>query len=184
MKRNKIILVVFIFFSIYIMSGELNARMKGGKKMQIVSPAFKNQELIPSKYTCDGANISPPIQWEQVPAGAQSLALIMEDPDAPSGTFFHWVLYDLPPSLTGLPEKVPSDKTLANGGKQGTNSYKKIGYGGPCPPNGTHRYYFKLYALDTKLNLDSGMTRDDLLKSIKGHILAEVELIGKYKRQK
>lgn len=151
--------------------------------MQVQSPVFKQEGMIPPKYTCDGPDISPPLKWGQIPPGARSLALIVEDPDAPSGTFTHWVIYDIPAGISGLPERVPNIKTLSSGGKQGTNSFKKVGYGGPCPPSGTHRYYFRLYALDTVLNLGPGASKEELLKAMKGHILAEGELMGKYKKQ-
>jgi len=158
--------------------------MPGGKKMEIKikSTAFKEGGMIPSKYTCDGADISPPLSWDSVPEGTKSLALICDDPDAPMGTWVHWVIFNIPPDTRELPENVPPQKTLANGAKQGINDFRKIGYGGPCPPGGTHRYYFKLYALDTGINLEAGATKSQLLKAMEGHILAEGQLMGKYKR--
>lgn len=152
--------------------------------MKITSPVFKEGKPIPPKYTCDGADISPPLAWSEIPAGTQSLALISDDPDAPRGTWVHWVLYNLPAHLFGLPENIPNDKTLAlaNGGAQGKNDFQKIGYGGPCPPKGTHRYYFKLYALDSSLALPSGATQRQVLEAMKGHVLAEAELMGTYAR--
>ncbi|MCX7722324.1 MAG: YbhB/YbcL family Raf kinase inhibitor-like protein, partial [Verrucomicrobiae bacterium] len=123
-------------------------------KIQVTSPAFQDGKPIPSKYTCDGEDVSPPLNWTNVPPEAKSLVLISDDPDAPVGTWVHWVLYDLPPTTAGLSEGVPKSSELPNGAKQGINDFRRIGYGGPCPPPGKpHRYYFKLYALDTVLGL-------------------------------
>ncbi|MBS3817931.1 YbhB/YbcL family Raf kinase inhibitor-like protein [bacterium] len=157
---------------------------KGGQKMdiQLTSSVFENEGMIPSKYSCDGEDISPPLSWSSVPEGTQTVALIADDPDAPMGTFVHWVLFNLPANVQELPEDVPSDKKLDNGALQGTNDFKKIGYGGPCPPGGTHRYYFKIYALDTELDLKAGATKKDLLNAMEGHILAQGQLMGKYQR--
>jgi Raf kinase inhibitor-like YbhB/YbcL family protein len=151
-------------------------------KITVTSSAFQEGGMIPKQYTCDGKDVSPPLAWESVPEGTKSLALICDDPDAPMGTWVHWVLYDLPPTVKALPESVPASKVIAQGGKQGTSDFRKIGYGGPCPPGGTHRYFFKLYALDTELKADPGMTKAQLLKVMEGHILAEGQLMGKYKR--
>ena len=151
-------------------------------QFSLSSPAFKAGEMIPKKYTCDGVNISPPLKWTGVPSKTKSLALICDDPDAPVGTWVHWVLYDLPVGVHELPEAVPPKKILKNGIKQGVNDFRKIGFGGPCPPKGTHRYFFKLYALDTLLNLKPGITKALLLKAMERHILAKTELIGKYAR--
>jgi Raf kinase inhibitor-like YbhB/YbcL family protein len=148
----------------------------------ISSTAFSNGSLIPSQYTCDGANISPPLQWSGLPPSTKALALIVDDPDAPAKTWVHWVLYDLPASTSGLSEDIKPQERLSGGGKQGTNDFKKIGYGGPCPPSGTHRYFFKLYVLDTETSLNPGATKDELLKAIEGHVVAQGELVGKYKR--
>ena len=150
--------------------------------MKLTSSAFTEGAMIPAKYSCDGQDISPPLAWMDLPGGAKSLALICDDPDAPVGTWVHWVAFNLPPDMTGLPEAVPADKSLAGGGVQGTNSWRRIGYGGPCPPSGTHRYFFKLYALDNVLSLASNATAKDLQAAMKGHILAEAQLMGRYKR--
>jgi Raf kinase inhibitor-like YbhB/YbcL family protein len=146
----------------------------------LTSPAFANGETIPSGYTCDGGDISPPLQWSQPPPGTGSLALIADDPDAPVGTWVHWVIYDLPADLRSLPEAVPAGAELPQGGRHGQNSWKRTDYGGPCPPGGTHRYFFKLYALDSLLGLDAGATKAQLLKAMQGHILAQAELMGTY----
>ena len=160
-------------------------RVEGDEKMAIVvtSPAFKEAGMIPAKYTCDGDNISPPLNWQQVPKGAKSFALISDDPDAPFGTWVHWVMWNIPAEANGLPESVPAGKELPNGSKQGVNDSRRNGYSGPCPPSGTHRYYFKIYALDTMLNLSADSTKQDLFEAMKGHILAEGSLMGKYRRQ-
>lgn len=152
-------------------------------KLDLTSTAFVAGSAIPTKHTCDGSDISPPLSWTGSPGGTKSLALICDDPDAPVGTWVHWVLYALPPDVTALAEGIPPDKELANGGKQGSNSWGKIGYGGPCPPKGpAHRYFFKLYALDTEINLAAGATKNALLQAMEGHILAEGQLMGKYQR--
>lgn len=158
---------------------------KGEKSMAITvaSTAFEEGGMIPKQYTCDGADISPPLSWSDVPKEAKSLALISDDPDAPAGTWVHWVLFNIPPGATGLPENVPPDETLTDGTQQGMTDFRRLGYGGPCPPGGTHRYYFKLYALDTMFDQAGRMTKADLLSAMKGHILAEGQLMGKYQRQ-
>ena len=150
--------------------------------MQISSSAFTEGALIPRRYTCDAENVSPPLEWTGVPPEAQSLALIVDDPDAPSGTFIHWVLFDLPAGSTGLPEGLKAQTALEGGGLQGTNSFRKAGYGGPCPPGGTHRYFFRLYALDARLSLASGAGAREVQAAMKDHVLAEAALMGRYKR--
>lgn len=152
--------------------------------MQMTSSAFKEGDMIPSKYTCDGLNVSPPLEWKDIPAGTKSFALIGDDPDAPMGTWVHWVAFNIPANMTGLDENLRPEKEFKNGMRQGSNDWPRIGYGGPCPPSGTHRYYFKLYALDTMLDMKPGATKSQVLKAIKGHVLAEAQLMGKYKRQK
>ena len=151
--------------------------------MEVTSAAFSEGGTIPAKYTCDGQNISPPLAWTSAPGGTKSLALIMDDPDAPIGVFVHWVLYDVPAGERKLVENIPQTKTLTNGARQGMNGRKQIGYTGPCPPSGTHRYYFKLYALDTTLNLQPGATKEQALAAMKGHIVAQGQLMGRYKRK-
>ena len=144
----------------------------------ITSPSFSEGGTIPKLYTCDGSDLSPQLEWTGVPQETQSLALIVDDPDAPAGTWVHWVLYDLPPDLSGLPEAV------SGAGTQGKNSSSKLAYSGPCPPKGSpHRYYFKLYALDTLLKLkEGGASKADVEKAMAGHILAQGQLMGKYGR--
>ncbi len=151
-------------------------------EMIITSSAFKEGEMIPSEYSCDGKNVSPQFSWSGAPENTKSFALISDDPDAPSGDWVHWVIFNIPGSVTELSENIPHDKILDNGTKQGSNDFGKIGYGGPCPPGGTHRYYFKLYALDVYLDKDAGITKKGLLDAMEGHILKESKLTGKYKR--
>lgn len=151
--------------------------------LQVTSPAFDQGGMIPTKYTCDGADVSPTIKWGSSPEGTKSFALISDDPDAPAGTWVHWIIFNIPPDANELAENIPPEKKLPNGSKHGTNDFKKIGYGGPCPPSGTHRYFFKLYALDSGLDLNPGATKKELLSAMEGHVLDEGELIGKYKRQ-
>ena len=150
--------------------------------MTITSPAFTAGGMIPEEFGCLGANISPPLAFANIPAEAKSLALIVDDPDAPAGTWVHWVAYNMPAGTKELGKSVPPQKELPNGMRQGTNDFRRIGYGGPCPPGGTHRYSFRLYALDVVLNLAAGATKSQLLESMKGHVLAQAELMGKYRR--
>lgn len=150
---------------------------------QITSSAFEEGGTIPTKYTCDGPDLSPPLKWSGAPERTKSFALICDDPDAPMGTWVHWVIYNIPGEATGLPEGVSADRTLESGAKQGLTDFKRVGYGGPCPPRGpVHRYYFKLYAVDSVLELEPGVKKKDLLRAIDGHILGEAQLMGRYGR--
>ncbi len=178
------VLVAFILLCSFQSESQADTQTKGGKtmKIQVTSTAFEEGGMIPKQHTCDGKDISPPLAWTSIPEGTKSLALICDDPDAPVGTWVHWVLFNLPADVKELPENVPPKKTLDNDAKQGKNDFRKIGYGGPCPPGGTHRYYFKLYALDTVLDAKADMTKKELLKAMEGHILAEGQLMGRYKR--
>ena len=153
-------------------------------KLDIKSMAFGEGNSIPKQYTCDGADISPQLSWSQPPEGTGSMVLICDDPDAPMGTWVHWVLYGLSPDTLEISENIPDDKEVLGGAKHGVNDFHKYGYGGPCPPGGTHRYFFKLYAVDTEVvDLDPGATKDEVLVAIKGHVLAEGQLMGRYSRQ-
>jgi len=157
----------------------------GGGRMDISlsSSAFEDGGIIPARYTADGEDVSPPLAWGAVPAGTRSLALICDDPDAPRGTWVHWVIFNIPPETRELPEAVPAEEVLADGARQGRNDFGRIGYGGPAPPPGrAHRYFFKLYALDTVLELEPGATKAQLLEAMKGHILAAGQLMGRYQR--
>jgi Raf kinase inhibitor-like YbhB/YbcL family protein len=176
MKSFIVLLSVTAFLTFYTsaMGGE-------GKKMtelKIASPAFVNNGFIPSRYSCDGNNINPPLEIDNVPAEAKSLALIVDDPDAPVGMWVHWVVWNIDPTTKEIAEdNVPRTAV------QGKNDWKRNSYGGPCPPSGVHRYFFKLYALDTRFNLGTGTTKNDLEKAMHVHILAKAELIGLYKKR-
>jgi Raf kinase inhibitor-like YbhB/YbcL family protein len=151
--------------------------------LTITSAAFRNGAEIPKKFTCDGADVSPSLSWTGTPGQTQSFTLIADDPDAPAGTWTHWVLYDLPAGVTELQENVSKVDKLPNDARQGRNDFRKLGYGGPCPPPGKpHRYYFKLYAVDTKLNLAPGASKDEVEKALQGHVVAKAELMGRYSR--
>lgn len=150
---------------------------------QLTSSAFGQGEKIPAKYTGDGADVSPSLAWPVAPFGTRSFALICDDPDAPRGTWVHWVLFNMPSEQQTLDEGVPTTEKLANGALQGTNDFGKIGYGGPAPPPGKpHRYFFKLYALDAVLPLPAGSTKSQLVNAMKGHVVDEGELMGTYQR--
>jgi Raf kinase inhibitor-like YbhB/YbcL family protein len=150
--------------------------------MKILSSAFQHEGMIPDKFSCKGQDISPPLKWENAPAGTKSFALICDDPDAPVGTWDHWLLFNIPASETELQEGVPAQAELPNGSRHGKNSWGRKDYGGPCPPGGTHRYFFKFYALDTLLDLKPGASKKELMNAMPGHILAQTELMGKFKR--
>jgi hypothetical protein len=154
-------------------------------EIEVLSPAFQAGGTIPVQYTCDDANVSPPLRWGGIPMDSQSLALICIDPDAPSGAFVHWLIFNLPPIVSDLPEAVPNAETLVESGAiQGRNDFGNIGYDGPCPPPGRpHRYFFQFYALDTKLQLQAGATRQEFERAADGHILAAGHLMGTYKRE-
>ena len=150
--------------------------------MEVLSSVFDDGAMIPEKYTCDDIDISPRLKWSSVPDDTKTFAIICDDPDAPMGTWVHWVLFNLPANINELSEDVPLLEILQNGAKQGRNDFGKIGYGGPCPPGGTHRYYFKIYALSEELKVEAGITKSELLKAMEGHILSEGQLMGRYKR--
>jgi hypothetical protein len=163
-----------------------NASEPKGKivAIKLTSAAFEEGKPIPAKYTGQGDDVSPALQWTGVPAGAKSLALICDDPDAPAGTWVHWVIWNIPPDAAGLPEAAPQKAGLKDGSKQGMNDFRQTGYGGPMPPAGkAHRYFFKLYALDIQPDLKPGATKSKLLDALKGHVLAEGQLMGTYQRR-
>ncbi len=149
--------------------------------MKLRSEAFSDGGMLPQRFSCEGADISPPLEWGSIPAATKTLALICDDPDAPMGTWVHWVYYNIPP-ITALPEGIPGVARPPTGGIQGINDFKKTGYGGPCPPAGVHRYYFKLYALDSQVQLPEGATKNQLIKAMEGHILAKALLMGRFSR--
>lgn len=150
--------------------------------MKLTSPAFTDGSSIAGKYTGDGSDLSPPLVWSGSPPGAKSFAVICDDPDAPSGSWVHWVIYNIPPAINSLPEGIDSVESSEDGTVQGINDFGGIGYGGPMPPRGTHRYVFSLYALDTILPSRPGITKSQLLKLMNAHILSEARLMGKYSR--
>lgn len=162
-----------------------DAQMKGGTAMKIMvlSTSFRDGEMIPKKYTCDGEDMSSPLSWSGIPEGTKSIAIVSDDRDAPAGTWVHWVAYNIPPEYKGIPENLAKEANIPGGGMHGVTDFRKVGYGVPCPPKGTHRYFFKVYALDTVLSeLRPGATKQRLLMAMEGHILAEGELVGKYRR--
>ncbi len=179
------LLGAFLIFGVCGIPNPCHAQTRGGTAMniEVKSAAFQDGGMIPKRYTCDGKDISPPLSWSGVPTDAKSIALIMDDPDAPRGTWVHWVLFHIPPDTKDLTERVSASPSLSNGARQGMNSWSRLGYGGPCPPRGTHRYYFKVYALDAVLDLQSGATNAQLLPAMRGHVIAEGQLMGKYARQ-
>lgn len=175
MHRGLVIVLVLLT------SASLHAQPGGA--MNLTSASFPNGGGIPRKFTCDAADISPALSWSGAPQGTQSFALIADDPDAPVGNWTHWVLYDLPATTTGLPENVSQVDQPPSGGRQGRNDFRKVGYGGPCPPPGKpHRYFFKLYALDRPLNLKAGASKKEVEQAMQGHILGQAEWMGKYGR--
>lgn len=177
-----IILVLLIGGFIFYLCQKSEKESSQGKvkniNMKLTSPAFENNQSIPERYTCDGEDINPPLQMTEIPEGAKSLVLIVDDPDAPLGTWSHWIVWNIDPSTSLIEEN-----SLPEGAVQGKNSFGKQSYGGPCPPIGTHRYFFKLYALDKMLELDSFSKKEEVEKSMEGHILDRVELVGLYQRQ-
>ncbi len=192
MHKTKVLFLIILVISLLLVAGivylqrsyKKEAQLSISKEeltkpssMKISSPAFENNQFIPVKYTCDGEDINPPLQIENVPKEAKSLVLIVDDPDAPIGIWSHWVVFNIDPSVQFIEED-----SSPEGAVEGLNDFKKHSYGGPCPPSGTHHYYFRLYALDTTLDLSSEATREDVLEAIKGHILASAELIGLYQR--
>jgi hypothetical protein len=149
--------------------------------LRMESPSFQPNAAIPTRFSCDGQNISPALQWQSPPRGTRGLALILRDPDAPSGVFIHWLIYNLPPTLRGLPEGAVKQPELPDGSRQGRNSARSIGYTGPCPPPGSvHRYIFTLYALDAQISLPAGASEPELVKAMQGHVLATGQLMGRF----
>jgi Raf kinase inhibitor-like YbhB/YbcL family protein len=179
-------IMLAMIFSILVASAVLKADGSGRQdkmKFKLNSHAFSDGADIPKKYTCDGDDVSPELHWTDQPPAAKSFALIVDDPDAPSGTWVHWVLFDLPGDGHDLPEGAGKRAPLPIGAQQGTNDFKKTGYGGPCPPPGKpHRYFFKMYALDAKLSLKASAAKAEVEKAMQGHILGQGELLGRYGR--
>jgi hypothetical protein len=185
MKKYIIFLLslLFSFTTVFITAIILIKRQSVKPKnltsnMQLTSPAFEDKEKIPEKYTCDGENVNPPLVFSDIPEKTQSLALIVDDPDAAAGTWVHWLMWNIDPGIRGIKEDDIPDTAI-----EGTTSFGSVGYGGPCPPSGTHRYFFKLYALDTTLDLPESALKEDLEVAMEGHILDEAELIGIYHKR-
>ena len=156
--------------------------MADSNGMTLTSTAFDHEAAIPQRFSCDGDDVSPALSWAGVPEGTESFAFIVDDPDAPGGTFVHWVYFNIPSDTTELPEGVPTVDRPSQGGVQGQNNFRRTGYGGPCPPGGTHRYFFNLYALDTTVDLEPGAGKGDLMAAMDGHVLAQAQLMGTYTR--
>jgi len=166
-----------------LMAPEVPQSNGRNQSMQLTSPAFRSEGDIPAEYTCDSRNISPELSWSGAPSGTKSFVLVMHDPDAPiAGGYTHWLVYNIPGTANHIAEKAPNQDQLPGGGKQGKNDSGTYGYVGPCPPSGTHRYYFRLYALDSNLGSEVGLNKAGFEKAMQGHILAQAELMGKYKR--
>lgn len=180
--------ILLIFGSVFVCVGcnQSSKELQPGESpmsIEVTSTAFQQGMTIPKQFTGDGADHSPPLRWSEPPSGTESIALISDDPDAPRGTWVHWVLFNLPTQTRELEEGVPTTATLPSGAKQGRNDFGNIGYGGPAPPKGkAHRYFFKLYALGVAVDLAPGATKTQLESAMKGHILAEGQLMGTYKR--
>lgn len=183
MHRVIVLMIVVLAVGALIGGSTVCALSRNVSKLTVTSTAFRDGETIPTKYTADGANVSPPLSISGVPSGSKSIALICDDPDAPRGTFVHWVLFNWPVREKSIPENVPPVQKLANGAMQGKNDFGRIGYGGPAPPSGVHRYYFKVYALDIKLDLKPGSTKQQLEKAMKDHIVGKGQLMGRYGRK-
>lgn len=177
------IVVVMLFVSAGCARTPSPASAVPAASLSLTSPAFAQGQPIPARFTCDGEDISPALNWGDPPAGTRSFVLILDDPDAPAGTWTHWVLFNIPADMRSLDEAVPALETLASGARHGKNSWGKLGYGGPCPPAGTHRYFFRLYALDVSLGLSPGAAKKDVQSAMQGHILAQGELMGTYARR-
>lgn len=171
-----IFVIVFLGVGVILSKENADAKIKGGK-MKITS-VFENNGQIPSKYTCDGQDLAPELMISDVPEGAKELVLIVDDPDAPIGTFVHWVLYNIPSNTTKI-----DNKNLPKGAKQGFSDFRRNSWGGPCPPYGEHRYFFKLYAIDKTLELAVGAKKAQVENAIKGHVIEQAQLIGLYKRK-
>ena len=184
MRRHELalpIVVIAALISSVPMMQAVHAEEDKAMTLNLTSTAFAHEGEIPKIHTCQGQDVSPPLAWSGVPANAKSLVLIMDDPDAPAGTWVHWVLWNLPATTHSLPQGVPKREQLDDGVREGRNSFEKVGYNGPCPPAGqTHRYFFRLYALDGKLDLAAGASRDQLDAAMKGHVLAHAEYMGTF----
>jgi Raf kinase inhibitor-like YbhB/YbcL family protein len=174
----KVFCIMFVISSILFMSNVLGEEKIQKDTLTVSSPVFKHNGTIPAKYTCDGLNVNPPVLIEHVPAGTKSLALIVDDPDAPAGIWAHWVLWNMHPAIKEIKED-----SVPKGAQQGLNDFRQQTYNGPCPPSGTHRYFFRLYALDTTLTLQTNATKADLEQAMEGHIIGKAHIVGLYRRR-
>ena len=184
LSKKVLMLTIAALAIISCRSNDKKAESSTNLNITVSSDAFQEGEMIPKKYTCDGEDVSPSVSWTGLPAETKSVVLVCDDPDAPGDTWVHWILYNLPPNSGGLPEGVPPAEMLDGGGNHGINSWNRYGYGGPCPPSGVHRYFFKIYALDTVLDIDARATEKNVLQAMEGHILIQGQLMGKYSRSK
>jgi Raf kinase inhibitor-like YbhB/YbcL family protein len=181
MLSHRFITIVLVLACSF--SAEATAQERNAGSLTVSSSSFPSGGEIPKRFTCDGDDASPQLAWTGAPAGTQSFLLIADDPDAPGGTWTHWVLYDLPATTSALSEAMPKAEQLPDGSRQGRNDFRKIGYNGPCPPPGKpHRYYFRIYALDRKISVKAGAARNEVEKAIAGHVQAQGEFIGTYRR--
>lgn len=183
LKIIALILISFIPFFSFCGKHDSQAQNAVKPKMKLLSNSFKEGEIIPKKHTCESDNVSPQLKWSDFPANTTSFVLVCDDPDAPMGTWVHWIVFNIPAGVNELTENQPNTKEFDNGMKQGFNSSWKFGYMGPCPPSGNHRYFFKIYALDVMLKAQPNIDKSLLLQLIEGHIIAEGQLMGKYKKE-
>ena len=182
-RRPAVLLPLIVLALALVMPGEFRGQNSSGSKIELKTTSFMPGGFIPKRFTCEEADVSPALAWTDPPTSTQSFAIIEDDPDAPSGTFVHWLVYDLPANYRKLPEALSGNDQMAGGGRQGTNDFSRTGYSGPCPPPGRpHRYFIRLYALDTKLNLRPAARRNELASAMQGHILAQAELMGRFQR--
>ena len=183
-RRRLAVLWPFILIMLaFVISAVVRGQQASSSKIELRTTSFTPGGFIPKRFTCSAADVSPALTWTDPPTGTQSFAIIEDDPDAPSGTFIHWLLYDLPAAYRQLPEALSGNDQMAGGGRQGTNDFSRTGYSGPCPPPGRpHRYFIRLYALDTTTNLRPAATRRELDSAMRGHVLAQAELMGRYQR--
>jgi Raf kinase inhibitor-like YbhB/YbcL family protein len=176
--NNKLIYLLIITSIVILASNTMGIEVDETGGLKISSPVFENNRFMPAKYSCDGMDVNPPLLIENVPTNTKSLALVVDDPDAPAGTWVHWVLWNINPDTKEIKEN-----SIPSGAKQGLNDFRQHNYRGPCPPSGTHRYFFKLYAIDTVLNLNPDSTKADLESAMKGHIIEQAQIIGLYRRK-
>jgi len=182
-KRLFFYALIMAFFLVFVSCSKAGETTKQGPALEVKSTAFGHAKSMSDKYTCDGADVSPPLEWKNAPTGTKTYAVICETPDAPTGNWVQWVIYDIPADVTKLPESVAKTGQLDNGAKQGKNDFDQTSYSGPCLPAGEHRFFFRVYALDVPANLKAGATKDQLLQTMQGHILAEGALMGVYGRE-